>query len=336
MLLQYLVGLCCLRRNPDAVDITVGDMVVDSAANKARDVDVTVTITEGSRFKAYEVKAESERLDVAAVEQLCIKLRDMPKVTDRAIISTSGFTDGAISKARTHGVDLVVMEPWTTPMREHFEKFAEAGRPDEFFSRFDSTLLIWADSEMYFITPDHPEDFTWDISTKLFSPDGKAHERFTSCGAFRDALLLRSTEILIPLEPAQALHQGLDQGSPLRRPELETTAMVPHEHEIDTRGDGVFVRLGPALVQIPSVMIKGHLQWERRRRQPEFYILAEPGTGKAFAGAAITDLGKPNGEMLGLIFAPESRDVDVRIILLEPKHKNAIRKLKIREQIPQP
>ena len=46
MLVQYLVGLCCLRWDPSAVDLTIGDMVRDAAADKDRDVDVTVTVAE--------------------------------------------------------------------------------------------------------------------------------------------------------------------------------------------------------------------------------------------------------------------------------------------------
>ena len=72
MLVQYLVALCCLRRNPEAVDVTIGDLVLDIAANKTRDVDVTVTLHEDDgtvrAFKAYEVKREGEPLDVAKVE----------------------------------------------------------------------------------------------------------------------------------------------------------------------------------------------------------------------------------------------------------------------------
>jgi hypothetical protein len=98
MLVQYLVGLCCLKWDPDAVDVTISDMVLDPAAGKERDVDVTVTITESGSvthaFKAYEVKHESAPLDVADVEQLCMKLLDMPSVTHRAIVSASGFTFG--------------------------------------------------------------------------------------------------------------------------------------------------------------------------------------------------------------------------------------------------
>ncbi len=52
---------------------------------------VTVTLREEdgtlSAFKAYEVKREGEPLDVATVEQLCVKLQDMPAVSHRAIVS---------------------------------------------------------------------------------------------------------------------------------------------------------------------------------------------------------------------------------------------------------
>ena len=110
MLVQYLVGLCCLKWDSDAVDVTIGDMVLDSAADKERDVDVTVTVKESERiihaFKAYEVKHENKPLDVSVVEQLCLKLLDMPSVTYRAVVSASGFTQAAQAKAAQHGVTL--------------------------------------------------------------------------------------------------------------------------------------------------------------------------------------------------------------------------------------
>jgi hypothetical protein len=66
MLVQYLVVLCCLKWDADAVDVTIGDMVLDPAVGKERDVDVTVTITESGRvtyaFKAYGVKHMSAPL----------------------------------------------------------------------------------------------------------------------------------------------------------------------------------------------------------------------------------------------------------------------------------
>jgi hypothetical protein len=60
MLVQRLVGLCCLRYDTNAVEVTIGDMVLDEAAEKERDVDITVTIVDDngeiSAFKASEVK----------------------------------------------------------------------------------------------------------------------------------------------------------------------------------------------------------------------------------------------------------------------------------------
>lgn len=49
MMIQYLVGLCCLRHDPDAVEITLGDMVYDHVAEKDRDVDITITFKDGVR-----------------------------------------------------------------------------------------------------------------------------------------------------------------------------------------------------------------------------------------------------------------------------------------------
>jgi hypothetical protein len=85
MFVQYLVGLCCVRRNPDAVEVMVGNLVLDEAAGKERDVDATVTLAEADgsvrAFKAYEVKRERGCLDVTEVEQLVRKLADMPSIT---------------------------------------------------------------------------------------------------------------------------------------------------------------------------------------------------------------------------------------------------------------
>ena len=93
MLVQYLVGLTCLRGNPDAVQVELGDLVLDDVLGKKRDVDVTVTVRDESgeswSFKAFEVKDEKSSLDVTVVEQLCGKLNDMSSVTHRAIVSSS-------------------------------------------------------------------------------------------------------------------------------------------------------------------------------------------------------------------------------------------------------
>ena len=91
------------------------------AASKHRDVDVTVTISQDGSItgalKAYEVQHEREPLDVVDVEQLCLKLLEMPTVTHRSIVSASGFTASARSKACCHGITLYELRPWTDHSR---------------------------------------------------------------------------------------------------------------------------------------------------------------------------------------------------------------------------
>ena len=85
---------------PDGVEIELGSMVYDGSAEEERDVDVTVrsTNTKGvvSAFEGIEVKRHTRPLDVIQVEQLCKKLIDMPDITQRSIVSASGYYEPAI------------------------------------------------------------------------------------------------------------------------------------------------------------------------------------------------------------------------------------------------
>lgn len=197
MLVQYVVGLCCLRHNPNAVDVTVGDLVLDSAAKKRRDVDVTVTTKEEdgsvSAFKAYEVKREGDPLDVITVEQLCIKLRDMHEVTHPAIVSSSNYTDGAINKAITHKVALYVMKPWTEPIASQFPDFPNAGRPEDFWEAVQSALLYWIDTRFDFLVPSARQaKFPLDNTTRIFTAKGTIHKKRSSYAFDNHALSART------------------------------------------------------------------------------------------------------------------------------------------------
>jgi hypothetical protein len=333
MLVQYLVGLCCLRRNPDAVDITVGDLVLDVAAQKHRDVDITVTLHEDDgalrAFKAYEVKREGEPLDVAAVEQLCIKLRDMPEVTHRAIVSASNFTDGAIAKAAAHDVVLFALKPWTEPLRDQFPEFAGIGRPNDFLRRFDSNLLCWVDWRSHIYAPDGPRVFNYDYSKPIFAGDSKVHKEFRTMGEFVDALLFRSTETLCSLEPAETVARTFPGQPMLENAEFEVSPSWPHTHTLQVVEDQAFLKFESALARVESVTISGRLQWQKRKRPVEFQILKSVPTGEVFAGAAVADWGSPDGRMFAMIFSPDSRTIGIHTIQLQEKHKNAIRQLKI-------
>lgn len=63
-------------------------MVFDEASGTLRDVDVTVTTSDGGvrGFAGFEVKRWVKKLDVSHVEALATKLNDMPGITQRAIV----------------------------------------------------------------------------------------------------------------------------------------------------------------------------------------------------------------------------------------------------------
>ena len=327
MLVQYLVGLCCLRWDPDTIDVILGDMVLDSAAGKERDVDVTVTIAESPgvirAFKAYEVKREENALDVADVEQLCQKLRDMPKVTHRAIVSASGFTDGALRKAAFHGVELYSIKPWTRPLQEQFPNLAMEGLPGAVF-KSTQMLLIWSSWHLHIVAPEAKGSFTWRAHDRVFDENAKTHSRFATIGDYERELLLRSTEILVPLEPASKI---LNDNSSIEESGRNVGPSWTHTHTLEVTNDGAYIEVLGKLVRINQVTINGHLQW-RKGDDPKYYVIERVPSGDAFAGAIVA-MEPREGRMKGLVFSPRTRSIGVHFVQLAEKHYNMIRRLRL-------
>jgi hypothetical protein len=140
--IHYLVG--CLVQSDDGRDIEVelGDMVYDEAAEKERDVDITITrkneLGQLEVFHGLEVKDHSKPLGVNHIEQLCAKMTDMPLLTKKSIVSASGFSKAAKLKAQKHGVELLELVEWTDT-REGFDFFKT---PKEMI-RFADTKSEW-------------------------------------------------------------------------------------------------------------------------------------------------------------------------------------------------
>ena len=335
MLVQYLVGLCCLRHDPAAVEVTIGDMVLDEAAEKERDVDITVTIMgdngEISAFKASEVKHEGKPLDVATVEQLILKLNDMPKVTHKAIFSTSGYTEGACKKAASHGVELYTLLPWTERIENDFPDFPGVGTPNEFLSQFSNNLLCWRYCK-FFITPEPsgPSSFTINDLDTIFNRNGVKNSLYPTFGEYKRALLQRSTEVLCMPEPAQTILNTFpytlsEQG------DFSVGPAWPHTHTLDVRMDEVYAQVEEGSpFRFGSVTISGHLQWERSNSKLEFNIFKRVTDGAVFAGAAVASHGVDDDQMFAMIFPDKGRELGVHLFKIPEKQKNMIRKLKIK------
>lgn len=108
--IHLLVGVLTQVSSPEHVEIELGSTVYDAAREGNRDVDITVTFRdqEGSTVALHgiEVKRHGRPLTVEQVEQLCVKLKDMPGLTGHALVSASGYTGPARKKARHHGLQL--------------------------------------------------------------------------------------------------------------------------------------------------------------------------------------------------------------------------------------
>lgn len=332
MQLQYLVGLCCMQRDPDAVDVTIGDMVLDAAAGKERDVDVTVTVREPDgttrAFKAYEVKQEGSPLDIATVEQLCQKFSDMPSITKRAIVSSSGFTAPSERKAAAHGVELYKLSPWSKPINEVFPRLAFRHTP-EVAIRFGQRLLCWAPGWHLWLSTEGPSE-TLDLQsdTNLYQADGNAHPVFPELAAYEQALLLRSTEALYVMEPARTMRMSIE---PMIVVDGEPISLSPewaHGHTLETGRDEVFLRIGDRLKGVTQVTVVGNLRWESKALPREYFVLERVPDGEVFSGVAVANWIHMD-ELVGIIFTPDSPTSHIHRIKLTEAQRNAIRKLQL-------
>ena len=335
MMVQYLVGLCSLRHDPDSIDVILGDMIMDIAAGKERDVDVTITIRDErgkhSAFKAAEVKHESKPLDVVAIEQLCIKLADMPRVTHKAIFSTSGYTDGARSKALAHNVDLYTFLPWDRPIEDDFPDLSGLKTPSEFLAHFESSLLYWVDFHVYLVAPDGPSSFTYKGTSPILTQHGKPHAEFSMMRHYQDEILKRSTRILCMQEPAATILRTFPYCLEVEGNDYFSGPKWPHAHTLELERDQVFLRIDKDKpFQVQSVTISGYLQWRRRKREPKFYILEKLADKSIFSGAAIADYGDDDGRMFAMIFPDKGRTFGIHSFQLSEKQKNMIHKLKLK------
>lgn len=332
MLVQYLVGLCCLRWSADVVEVKLGDLVYDGAAGKARDVDVTVTVDAGSEgrfaFMAYEVKREASPLDVVAVEQLALKLKDMKSVTHRAIVSASGFTDSARAKAKRHRVTLYQLEPWTRPLQEQFPSLQMKGTIEECFP-MSKYLLCWRQHSFASFARTAPGAFNILDTDPLFTAKRKPHRKFRTFQDLKTELLLRSTEVLYPLEPAKTVFNTFPIPAVVPDGQIPSGPPWPHTHTLDLASDDVYVDAASTLFRLDHITISGWLQWQRSQERTLYYVMQDSTTHAAFAGALISP-DMRDGHMTALLLSPNSREIGIHFVRLSEKHLNFIRGISLK------
>lgn len=330
MLVQYLAGLCALKWDSAAVDVdvTLGHMVEDEASGTSRDVDVTVKVNAADgvhAFKGYEVKHWSSALSVDDVDALVTKFKDMPSVTHRAIVSSSGYSEAAINKANFHGIDLYQFKPWDKPMSEQFPDLAPMSGPPTEHIRTLALNLVWP-IQSYWLGTNSPP-FTIQAEDKLFGSDGKEHPNYGTFGDFTAAMVLRSTAILIHVTPI------VEKADPLSKAYFERSTLPAepqwdYSHTLDTTKDDVHVAASDAKrYQVRDFTLSGQVRWEIQK--VAYSVLEKIPTGEVFAGAIVAGSDVP-GQMSALIIPAAGREMTVvPYFRLEARHLNSIRDLKI-------
>src|SRR5262245_56381079 len=164
---------------------------------------------------------------------------------------------------------------------------------------------------------------------QLFGPGGELYRDFPTWDKYTGALLRRSTEILFRLDPVEEVRRRFPVFVAEADNDYLSSPAWPHTHTVDVRRDEVFLKFDSGLAQIETITISGFLQWRRRRRTPEFYIMEDAASGEPFAGAAVADYGSGDGRMFAMVLHPDSRTAGVHTFALLERHRNAIRRLKI-------
>lgn len=103
--IHYIGGFLYLWAGGGAASGTFGAEIFDPWAEVLRDVDLHFFRLRDHLMVGVEVKAHSRPLSLTEVDGLILKLLTTPGLNERAIVSASGFSQGAINKAQKLGVN---------------------------------------------------------------------------------------------------------------------------------------------------------------------------------------------------------------------------------------
>jgi hypothetical protein len=339
MHVQYLVGLCCLRHTPEAVEVTLGDQIEDDATNSSRDVDVTVTIVtnDGHReaITGCEVKNEKRPLDVTDIEQLCAKMNDMPSLTERSIVSASGYYSNCQGKANKHGVVLYDLLPWESAVTKDFPKSNLHDTPANSLL-FAQQELVWLDGVSVKVNPSDPRRELWiGLSDQQPILDAAGNP----LGAGKDfqnlvrRTLSQAAAQLASSPQAQAAYMVPRTTPPHEQPDGPVGPPIQIENLNLIIGEPIFVSIGDALIRIQEVVVSGALQWFDTRQNGTFHMMRRHDDPTCvYAGAAVCEVPGHEGVLSTLLLSPVDTKLSIHFIYLSEKHKHMIRGLKLRSR----
>jgi hypothetical protein len=282
---HHIVGLLYAATGSPAKVITLGEKVWDSGSRTKRDVDVVILIAGSTVMIAAEVKHTQRRLDVALVEGLCLKFIDMPSITDRNIVSSSGFTKPAVTKARKHAVRCLTLR--RGPLRR--------------LGNIDISRL----TEIEYIAPIWQTTPNLRVFTEPVLPPSSEQR-------LRPALSIRYPEKTFPTISFAVLEDRL-LSSAISHVDLnDDTSAVPVFVGLEI-ADAPYFTLQRTRYRIKRVEITGSLSRQRGRVPLSDTFTMENDAGQPFAGVAVAEV----GDIL-IALATSSDGNALRFLLLPP------------------
>jgi len=313
--IHYLVGLLTRVTVPDDVEVELGELVYDIAAQKKRDIDITVKhkTKEGviTVFRGIEVKDHSKPLNVSHVEQLCQKFADIPDITHRAIVSASGYTKGAVKKGRYYSVELFHLVSWNDPSVgfKHIS-FPKEGIP------FNEDCHSW----------EHPPNMAININEEDKALL-KGLDLFTLPVCFADGSQIPNCPTLKEL----ATKTSLDSKHNYIKDHVlgktdKAKFNIPVKLLIEPI-EKVCINFNNKFIPITEFRIIGIISFSSIKKETVFKILIRHEELIPYVGCAIAEV--TNGDLIGITINNENRDVKIFNIPLNSRLKNKIYKEKI-------
>ena len=100
--------------------------------------------------------------------------------------------------------------------------------------------------------------------------EGTAEERFAD---YQNDLLLRSTEIRFPLEPAVTIWRTFPVPHTAPKGTVPSGPAWPYSHTLDVLSDDVYAETGKGVCRIDLITINGYLQWQRIGDKSHYYVI---------------------------------------------------------------
>lgn len=283
--IHYITGFLELIARGSDYEATLGSMIFDVEGETNRDVDIVIKGAKKASgeeviFAGIEVKDHSRPLDISHIEQLIAKLESMPVLTEKCIISSSGYSDSAIKKASKHSITLLeIMDKDETT---HFP--IEVG-PQNIFATDHKYELIRA-APQYIYNNSQPHSPLQDELPLYIDPN-----------------------TLHPLENLRGLALAcfnLFKAEALARPEMSEEQEIKVIIPLLDKSDGPFlIKLGMQLVPITKMGLEIKINKENYKATPSLKIIKKVGSTEPYVGAIIFE--NPNKDLMAIALSTHDR-----------------------------